>query len=193
MANRSLKPGQKTIDNRADIVWEGAFLSRHSLSLVNRELAMTLNATKPDWNLRIRPHASDDLTLEPGLAHPFVNSRLVDAPDNSRVWIRHHWPPNWNKPNAARFVVVQPWEFGSIPVKWVDGLKCVDELWVPSNYVRDCYIQSGVPAEKVAVVPNGVNTARFYPDVSRASVPTTKSFKFLFVGGTISRKGIDVL
>src|SRR5262249_48481671 len=153
-------------------VWEGAFLSRHSLSVVNRELAMTIASVRPNIDLLIHPHASDDLTLEPGPAQSFVQSRLCDSPGDCKVWIRHHWPPNWNRPSTQRFVVIQPWEFGSIPTEWVAAAQNTDEIWVPSNFVRDCYIQSGVSAERVAVVPNGVNTARFAPDVPRASLPT---------------------
>ena len=69
----------------------------------------------------------------------------------------------------------------------------VDELWVPSNYVRDVYVNSGISASKVFVVPNGVNYRQFNSAVSQYKLHTQKRFKFLFVGGTIGRKGIDVL
>jgi tetratricopeptide (TPR) repeat protein len=90
-------------------------------------------------------------------------------------------------------VVIQPWEFGILPKDWVKAAVNVNEFWVPSNYVRDVYIQSGVPAKKVVVVPNGVNAAQFRPEVQAMKLPTTKTFRFLFVGGTIPRKGPDLL
>ena len=31
----------------------------------------------------------------------------------------------------------------------------MDELWVPSRFVRNCFIRDGVPEPKVHVVPNG--------------------------------------
>jgi glycosyltransferase involved in cell wall biosynthesis len=55
------------------------------------------------------------------------------------------------------------------------------------------YIASGVPSDLVKVVPNGVNTAIFSPQAKPWPIPTAKRFKFLFVGGLIWRKGLDVL
>ncbi len=80
----------------------------------------------------------------------------------------------------------------------------MDEVWVPSQFVRDTYITSGVPGEKVVVVPNGVNTDVFHPGKGREEIRGGEEYsplstlhsplyKFLFVGGTIARKGIDVL
>ena len=71
----------------------------------------------------------------------------------------------------------------------------VDRVWVPSAFVRDGYVAGGMPPGIVDVVPNGVDLERFAPDGgardsrARAGAACT----FLFVGGTIWRKGIDVL
>jgi len=54
-------------------------------------------------------------------------------------------------------VVIQPWEFGFLPETWVAQARDVDEFWLPSEYVRRVYLDSGVPANKVFVVPNGVD------------------------------------
>ena len=69
----------------------------------------------------------------------------------------------------------------------------LDEIWVPSNYVKELYIRSGIPEKLVQIIPWGVDTALFNPDTQPAKLKTQKRFKFLFVGGTIYRKGIDVL
>ena len=69
----------------------------------------------------------------------------------------------------------------------------MDEFWIPSEYVRRVYVESGVPAEKVFVVPNGVDAEKFHPQVAPMKLSTAKKFKFLFVGGTIGRKGPDLL
>jgi hypothetical protein len=69
----------------------------------------------------------------------------------------------------------------------------VDEAWVPSSYVKKVYEDSGVPAGKVVVIPNGIDEAVFHPDAPPFSLNTNKQYKFLFVGGTIGRKGPDVL
>jgi len=69
----------------------------------------------------------------------------------------------------------------------------VDDVWAYSSYVRDCYLRSGMPAERVHVVSPGVDARKFNPAVAPFQLKTQKQFKFLFVGGTIERKGIDIL
>src|SRR5262249_53135192 len=51
----------------------------------------------------------------------------------------------------------------------------------------------GVPAARVRVIPLGADPALFTPDGGRLPVVPPAGFTFLFVGGTIHRKGIDVL
>jgi Flp pilus assembly protein TadD len=90
--------------------------------------------------------------------------------------------------------MIQPWEFGSLPEPWVDPIaRMVDEVWVPSTFVRDIYLQAGIPEELVQVIHWGVDTRYFAPDAVPIGLETEKRYRFLFVGGTIYRKGIDVL
>jgi hypothetical protein len=69
----------------------------------------------------------------------------------------------------------------------------VDEVWVPSDYVRQMYVGDGVPADRVHVVPNGVDLDVYRPDGPARRLAPGDVCVFLFVGGTIYRKGIDVL
>jgi tetratricopeptide (TPR) repeat protein len=81
-----------------------------------------------------------------------------------------------------------------VPRDWVPHLReRVDEVWVPTSAVRAGFVHSGVPADKVHVLPLGVDHQRFRPGLEPLPLPTDKRFRFLFVGGTIHRKGIDVL
>jgi glycosyltransferase involved in cell wall biosynthesis len=91
-------------------------------------------------------------------------------------------------------VLLQPWEFGSLPACWIEPLTHeIDEVWVYSHYLHECYLRSSVPAARVHVVPLGVDETRFHPQAVPLPLPTAKRFKFLFVGGTLYRKGIDLL
>ena len=69
----------------------------------------------------------------------------------------------------------------------------LDEIWVPTTFVRESFIRSGVPEEIVRVIPNGVDTRLFYPGMPPFQLKSKKKFRFLFVGGTIWRKGPDIL
>ena len=90
-------------------------------------------------------------------------------------------------------MLIQPWEFGVLPADWTLRLGSVDEVWVYSDYVRRVYIDSGVDPAKVKIVPLGIDPEKFKPGLQPLSLATAKSFKFLFVGGTIHRKGPDLL
>lgn len=168
--------------------WIGSFLDAGSLSHVNREITGALAGSENIKLSRINTGAEVSPAFK-AIARNFSTSPAADA----AVTVRHAWPPDWSRPKNGKLVVVQPWEFGSLPEKWVADLARVDEVWAPSEYVRSVYIDSGVPAEKVFVVPNGVDTEKFNPQVAPLPLATTKKFKFLFVGGTIFRKGPDVL
>ena len=71
--------------------------------------------------------------------------------------VRHQWPPKLEPPPQGRWVLMQPWEFGSLPKAWLPALRQVDEVWAYSRSVRDCYLDAGMPADRVHVVPLGVD------------------------------------
>jgi tetratricopeptide (TPR) repeat protein len=187
------------------LIWNGDFFAHHSLALVNRELTLALlgdASFRSRFELGIEPFGAQDFEPEPdGRLGPLVKRRAA-RPDDVRLTVRHHWPPNFTRPQSGKLILIQPWEFGSLPRFWVENIaRSVDEIWVPSRFVRETYLTSGVPADKVFVVPNGVDTGRLHPGIAPfdfSSRPETAgidpgSYKFLFVGGTIPRKGIDIL
>lgn len=89
---------------------------------------------------------------------------------------------------------MQPWEYGGLPGEWIPIIRDqVDEFWVYCNWQRECAIESGIPAEKVVVVPIGVDPVRHRPDGHRFPLKTKKRTKLLAVGGIIPRKGMDLL
>jgi glycosyltransferase involved in cell wall biosynthesis len=91
-------------------------------------------------------------------------------------------------------VLLQHWEYGSLPRAWIEPLRQqVDEVWVASTWAKQCFVQSGVLADKVHVIPLGVDPTRFHPRVPPFPLRTQKRFRFLYVGGTIPRKSIDLL
>ena len=182
-------PGtEQAVPTQPVIAWEGSFLDYGSLSHVNRELTARLPEVMCVSTNNLPERAKHDAEMK----------RCADklspvAPVNTAVTVRHQWPPNWARPQSGLLVVIQPWEFGSLPKTWVEQAANVDEFWVPSPLVRHMYVDSGVAPEKVRVVPNGVDIKKFRPGVIRLKLATQKKFKFLFVGGTIFRKGPDIL
>jgi glycosyltransferase involved in cell wall biosynthesis len=107
--------------------------------------------------------------------------------------ITHCWPPDFAPGGEGPTIAILPWEVGAPPRAWVHAVReRVDRVWVPSAFVRDGYVAGGMPPGIVDVVPNGVDLERFGPDGPARDLPRA-ACSFLFVGGTIWRKGIDVL
>jgi glycosyltransferase involved in cell wall biosynthesis/predicted Zn-dependent protease len=169
---------------------EGSFLDLGSLSHVNRALATALTAEK---SIRFKAAATVDAAPKNPELQKFSRSLAAKAPNDTEVTVRHEWPPRWTKPKNGQWVLMQPWEFGALPKDWVEHADQVDAVWCYSRYVRDLYVQAGFNVDNVRVLPLGVDEATFRPGVRPLSLPTGKRFKFLFVGGTIARKGPDVL
>ena len=96
-------------------------------------------------------------------------------------------------PARGKWVLMQPWEFGSLPKAWIPMLGQVDEVWAYSRYVRDCYLEAEVPRDKVHIVTLGVAPDVFRPGLEPLPLQAGPEIRLLFVGGTIHRKGIDVL
>lgn len=126
---------------------------------------------------------------------------LRSAPGSGRLplacpTITHSWPPDFAPGTDGPTIAVLPWEVGAPPRAWVHAVRerC-DRVWVPSAFVRDGYVAAGMPPGIVDVVPNGVDLDRFTPDgpVHPFDGAPPAACTFLFVGGTIWRKGIDVL
>lgn len=184
----------KKADFRINLCWEGSQFVYHSLAHVNRQLCLLIG-TSNKINLRIMPYEKDQFDPYQDLPAVIPLIQYVKRPlDRIDVHLRHQWPPNFTPPENGAWIMIQPWEFGGIPNNWLIPMRdLVDEIWVPTSWVRDCYIKSGIPGEKVQVVPNGVDSDVFSPSGPKLRLKTEKSFRFLFLGGTIARKGIDIV
>jgi glycosyltransferase involved in cell wall biosynthesis/GT2 family glycosyltransferase len=173
-----VRPLRSRLPDLLPVTWEGPHRIAFGIAEVNREIGAAL---KESGNVGLRQSETDE-------PQPWLWGRPPE------VTVRHQWPPNFEPPKTGRWVTYQPWEYGSLPSAWVEPMnRVVDEVWVPTTYVRDCYVRSGVDAGKVAVVPYGIDPDRFHPEVAPIELSTLKKHRFLFVGGTIARKGVDIL
>ncbi len=175
------------------VLWEGSFFVHHSLANVNCEVAVLL-AGRDGIDLGLVPYERHCFSDDVDPRYRAIACRLGRRPARVHCHVRHRWPPDFTRPDEGAFVLVQPWEYGWAPVSWVEAVaETVDEVWAYSTFVRDVYVRSGVEPGKVRVVPLGFNPERFNPGIEPLPLGTEKSFRFLFVGGAIERKGFDVL
>lgn len=175
-------------DDTVKLNWRGSQFAGHSLSIVNQNICKYLQQ-HTEINLR-KEIPEKEMLFDQYLKEEKKSFIPFSNPD---LTISHQWPPNWSKPKSGISVCMQPWEFGAIPREWyIPMIHWVDEIWVYSSYNKESYIRSGIPESKIHVIPLGVNENLFHPKVQPYQLDSS-AFKFLFVGGTIGRKGIDTL
>jgi glycosyltransferase involved in cell wall biosynthesis len=187
-------------------LWQGGIFSAHSLARVNRELISALLKLDPYWQVHLIGLESGD-AIENADQHPlrpYLLGEHAPPAHGWQVWVRHQFPPDWSR-SPVPLAVIQPWEFGAAPREWVEQIRARNaQLWTPSRFVYETFLKSGVPDSQLRIVPNGVNPDQFRPDLppldltqwGLTNVPRESlahRYKFLFVGGSVRRKGIDVL
>jgi glycosyltransferase involved in cell wall biosynthesis len=171
----------------------GPLFVHSSLARINRELAAAL-LESPHIGACLEPHGFATRRHADFPRAESLEIGLMRRPPEMRLTIRHHWPPNFRRPSQGRLAMILPWEYGAVPRRWIEGIRrSVDEVWVPSDFVRQVLVAGGAPAERVRVIPNGVDTSVFRPDGPRLKPAGARGFVFLFVGGAIPRKGVDLL
>jgi len=51
-----------------------------------------------------------------------------------------------------------------LPKEWVERSADVDEIWVPSTFVRDLFLSGGVSRSKVLVVSEPIDASLYDPE-----------------------------
>ncbi len=171
------------------VVWEGPFHSGHRLARINRRLCVALAAT---GQVEVATEPSDAAGAESGELRLPQLGGSEPAARRPKFRVRHRYPPNLG-PSDRPWVWYQPWEFGPLPRAWLDPADPPAEIWVPSSFVRDCFIQSGTDPWRLAVIPYGVDPAVYHGGAKPATLPVNRSLVFLFVGEAIPRRGLDLL
>ena len=156
------------------VVWRGPFGRNSSLSWVN---SMTVKALEEQgWRILLQPVGAVASTLK------------VPA-------ITQSWPVDMLPASEGPLAIYAPWEYVSVPQTWLDnGPRAANRWLCPSDYCLQSMISSGLGEDWVSVIPIGVDSEAFSPQgpalIERQQKAETV---FLFVGGTIYRKGLDIL
>lgn len=191
---RTRKPNKNHEGTKSShrILLEGAFFIQHSFASTNRCLAAHFSQVL--GNFGILPHDNTHESGEHVLEAAKLQSLIVPKCD-AEVTIRHFFPPDFSIPESGSLVIMQPWEFLGVPERWMRGLsESRAELWVNSTFTRNVYVNNGFDPRRVRCLPLGIDTEVFSPRIAPDStLLRDDEFRFLFVGGTIQRKGIDIL
>lgn len=77
--------------------------------------------------------------------------------------------------------------------QWYKFYHLVDYYLPSSNFSAEVFCLNGIPPEKVFVIPHGVDTSVFNPEITAVKLNTNKKFKFVAVVAPHYRKNIDTL
>jgi glycosyltransferase involved in cell wall biosynthesis len=149
------------------------FVSRHSCDVVHawtHEALRTLHAAKGSGAVAV---------LERNYAHPRHSREILKAEYAAAGirWPGRAWPGFAGYDHWTRELTVA-----------VEEIEEAEVVLVPAEFTRDTMVTQGVPAEKIRVLPRGVDSKRLEPG-SR----DTRPFRALFVGQVCFRKGIRYL
>jgi glycosyltransferase involved in cell wall biosynthesis len=191
-AERPFLPGYSGAA-KPGVMLSGPLFEHSSFARINREIAISLMQSR-DFDSCIEPCCHPELSTRMTPGGELLAKGLLRHPKQLDVTIRHQWPPDFERPSRGKLAAIVPWEYGAVPRVWVREIeKNVDELWVPSNFVRDVLVRAGVSGRRVRVIPNGIDPKVFSPEGPTSRPRGCRKFMFLFVGGAIRRKGIDLL
>lgn len=179
--------------NRPQCLLQGAYFVHSSAALINRKLGAAM-VQSPSLFGAMDPFGYG---LEPPASfaeHPALHEGLYRIPTRPDCTVRNHWPHNFTRPDHGQLAMIIPWEFKGVPREWVRDIEThVDEVWVPSQFTRNAFVEGGVSPRRIRVIPNGIDPVLFSPEGPSFRPESARSFVFLFVGGLIQRKGADLL
>jgi len=116
------------------------------------------------------------------------------APD---ILIHHDFESHFtafDPPPGVHSVAVRTWDFGPLPAAWVEKInRQYTQYWAHTHWIAGLAREAGVDADRICIVPHGIDPGVFRPDGPRYPLATEKRFRFLFVGGVSVRKGSDLL
>ncbi|MCY0870066.1 MAG: hypothetical protein OWT27_05705, partial [Firmicutes bacterium] len=184
-------PGRR--DASPGVIWEGPFFAPGSLAYVNRHLCAELYA-QGGLALELIPTARDAFAPTTA-AERELRTRYRAGIGFVGAHVCHQYSPDLDPPREGRWIFYQPPEHGYVPADWAGVIDLlVDDIWVNSSYSRTVLVESGVNSERVFKFPLGVDPTVFFPagvspDLSGDGVAT----RFLFVGSSTYKKGVDAL
>lgn len=119
---------------------------------------------------------------------------LMHRPLAPRHTVLFHYPAHaFFRDPAPYSIGMTMFECNRLSFTWARRCSMMDEVWVPSTFNRETFIQSGVPAHKLRVMPYGTDPDVYHPGVPSLPVPGRREYAFLSVCSFDERKGIDLL
>ena len=176
----------------------GKFYDNHSLSIVNRKLALSLSKITKSISIFPLDEVTVNTKVSPAELKELekLKSNLDDKVD---IQIRHSYPPVWAYPEnkETKVVYIQPWEYSKIPSEWQYKFEnFADGVIVPSNFIANVIKNAGINPKRLFVIPNGYDSNIFNLEDKQSSIDlgvNPDKVNFVYIGNPQWRKGLDIL
>lgn len=106
-------------------------------------------------------------------------------------WVPNNYIEKHQK--AVANIARTMFETDRLPQDRVEICNYMDEIWVPAQFNVNTFAEAGVKPEKLFIIPNGVDPAKYSLNTDRMDWPQKKEFNFLSVFEWTDRKGWDIL
>lgn len=196
--------GQQNFDKAMRKALDTAWDMRQRLLIVGDALRNEWSIPSQNWLITSTLSKEFDVTvlgkMKPRISRVKAYLKLPTTFMADIVFV-HSWPPAFDLDTSVfcgfscRVVLLLPWEFGSLPKKWVAIIRnFADEVWAPSEANQKALIDSGIDRMHTRIIPCIVKCAD-NEDITRYTQKKSQDSKIKFVmsGGLLPRKGVDVL
>lgn len=114
--------------------------------------------------------------------HQLISEPIIDIVLNDN---KH---PYFDQTFSGPSIAYNVWETTRQPDDFFEKLKNFTQVWVPSEWQKQCTIEQGIPADRVKVVPEGVDVNLFKPISESSDFPSNRPFRFIVIGRWEYRK-----
>jgi glycosyltransferase involved in cell wall biosynthesis len=177
----------------ARVVWRAAVYDQSGYASAARAFVRGLHERGLDC--KVSPVVWSARVASLGLADRLLLHELSELAAAERaICVQHYFPPQFQRERSYPVAIGRTmFETDRIPQSWVAPCNDMDELWVPSRQCVQSFSDSGVPREKLVVVPDTFDFTGYTRTGPRLDAIAPGPFTFLTVFDWQIRKGWDVL
>lgn len=175
--------------------------TNHSWAHVLHNIARSFIKSGNDINIKSTnglEHFPEDLKqyLDPGI-HEQKPGLILNEKDFKRPYdlelaytVPYQYPRRYWSETKCKMAI---WNFESsiLPIGWKHYINAIDYILPSSKFSSDIFTNNGISKEKCIVVPHGVYTETFNPDIPPFKLKTEKKIKLLINAIPHARKNID--
>lgn len=167
------------------IFYKGILNTHHSWAIVGTELLLALEKI----GCEVHAESSNGTKkVDRRIKH------LLKGPCNNPAFsMAYSIPNNIRHLPGPKRVSIYNYETTILPAGWARLINESADLFLPSSkFAKMIFLRNGVDDKKTEILPHGINTDNYNPDIPPYTFKT-KKFVFLAVSSPHARKGLDIL